>query len=89
MRADPENEEVNTELYDALDKVIAAAEANMFGPSPRLSDAENDQYIVLKKKALVERRSENFKWFDRVKLNAEEESLYQKLEAKADGRDLE
>ena len=89
LRRDPENEEAKVELNKALDKVIAAVEADMFGPSPRLTDEENDQYMVLKRKKLVERRSGVFKWFDRIKLSDEEEPLYQKLEAKADGRDSE
>ena len=89
LRVDPKNEEANTELNEALDNLIAAVEADIFGPSPGLTDEENDQYMVLKRKKLVERRSGNFKWFDRIKLSDQEEPLYQKLEAKADGRDSE
>ena len=88
LRSYPQDEEANTALNCALDKVIAAVKANIFGPSPRLTDEENEQYIALKRKKLVERKSGDYKWYDRVILNDEEEPLFQKLEAKVDGRDF-
>mgnify|MGYP001440936812 CR=1 FL=1 len=86
LRLNPDNLEVEAELNCALDKVIAAVEANIWGPSPRLTDMENDQFLVLKRKKLVERHSGNHEWYDRIKLNDEEEMLYEYLEAKIDGR---
>ena len=42
LMSDPDNEEAGEKLNKMLDKVLAAVEANMFGPSPRLTDEEND-----------------------------------------------
>ncbi len=88
LRTDLDDNEANVALNKALDKVIAAVEARIMGPSPRLTDEENDQYIALNRKRRVERRSGDIKWHDTIKLSDEEELLYQKLEAKADGRNF-
>jgi hypothetical protein len=89
LQADPGNKDAEAELDKALDDLIVTLEATRYGPFPRLTDEENDQYKNLKKKKFEKLGSDSGHiWTVEVKLNEEEELLFQKLEAKVDGREI-
>lgn len=87
LRENMGNKEAEAKLNKALDNLIAVLEATEYGPFQRLTDDENDQFAILLKKKFEERRSgRGHKWKVEIKLNDEEEFMYQHLQAKAYGR---